>query len=320
MSHTPHPLATLEQIVATPSSRDGIPSDLEDDLRVVGCMLIQEAGIMLDLPQNTMATAQVLLHRFYYVSSLASFGVNDISISSLFLASKLCETTVRLRDLINVYLVLLARIQHILSLSSDYPLQSGILSHEEDAQDPIWRDFNFNIPRPHDEVFWDWKDVVTASEMQILKRLGFNMQVDLPYSHMINYLRILDLVFEDQVGQMCWSVLNDMLLTPLYAIHPPHTLACISILLTTRLLHIPLPPKWYLLFDVSFDEIWTACGFVMKLWDQWGLDRPTDVLGQKPGTAEERIGAKDARWRRAWILAQSRKAVRRWVEERKAEQ
>lgn len=51
--------------------------------------------------------------------------------------------------------------------------------------------------------------MITASEMQILKRLGFNMQVDLPYNHLINYLRILDLVFEEDVAQTCWSVLND---------------------------------------------------------------------------------------------------------------
>jgi hypothetical protein len=34
--------------------------------------------------------------------------------------------------------------------------------------------------------------------------------VDLPYSHVINYLKILDLVFEDDVAQRCWSILNDM--------------------------------------------------------------------------------------------------------------
>lgn len=43
----------------------------------------------------------------------------------------------------------------------------------------------------------------------MLKRLGFNMQVDLPYSHVINYLKILDLVFVDDIAQLCWSILND---------------------------------------------------------------------------------------------------------------
>ncbi|KAE8542624.1 hypothetical protein D1P53_001405 [Cryptococcus gattii VGV] len=318
MSHAPHPLATLEQIVSTPSAADGVPSDVENDLRIAGCMLIQEAGVMLKLPQSTMGTAQVLLHRFYYVSSMCSFGINDISISALFLASKLCESPVRLRDLINTYLYLLARIQHLLDLPADQSFHSGLSSHSDGREeDKVWEGFKFNVPGFHDEIFWDWKDVITASEMQILKRLGFNMQVDLPYNHMINYLKILDLVFDDDVTQMCWSILNDMLLTPLYAIHPPHTIACISILLTTRLLRIPLPPKWYLLFDVSYDEIWSGCGVIMRLWNDWGLDRPrgdTEISIRAPNDEEEGKKGKESRWRRAWVLAQSRKAVRRWVE------
>lgn len=45
----PHPLATVEQIVSNPSAQDGIPADVESDLRVAGCMMIQEAGILLEL-------------------------------------------------------------------------------------------------------------------------------------------------------------------------------------------------------------------------------------------------------------------------------
>jgi len=49
MPHPPHPLATTHQILVTPSREANVPSDVEDDLRVVGCMLIQELGILLDL-------------------------------------------------------------------------------------------------------------------------------------------------------------------------------------------------------------------------------------------------------------------------------
>jgi hypothetical protein len=42
-------LASPEQIESTPSRRDGIPEELEDELRVYGCQLIQQAGILLDL-------------------------------------------------------------------------------------------------------------------------------------------------------------------------------------------------------------------------------------------------------------------------------
>ncbi|WVR07480.1 hypothetical protein IAU60_004522 [Kwoniella sp. DSM 27419] len=333
MSHAPHPLATPEQIVQTPSARDGLPGGTEADLRVAGCMLIQEAGVMMSLPQSTLATAQVLFHRFYYVSSFRSFSVYDISISCLFLSTKLCETPVRLRDLINTYLFLIARIDHLLSFppfttftishastSGGWQLGdgqregSGLSRGKAREQDPVWRDFKFDVPGFHDEVFWEWKDAITAAEMQILKRLGFNMQVDLPYSHMINYLKILDLVFEDDVAQRCWSILNDMLLTPAYAIHPPHTLACASILLATRQLRIPLPDGWHILFDAEWDDIWSCCGHVMSVWSRWAPDPP----GKSARDDTQHHGGlsmrKDVRWTATWVTAKSRHEVRRHLE------
>jgi len=45
----PQPLASTSQLIATPSMKNGVPKQVEDDLRVAGCMMIQEAGIMLGL-------------------------------------------------------------------------------------------------------------------------------------------------------------------------------------------------------------------------------------------------------------------------------
>jgi hypothetical protein len=115
----------------------------------------------------------------------------DISISCLYLSSKLNESPVRLRDLINTYIFLTARINHLLSHPADklFPRSrdEGIFrisgngvgngKGKEKEREPIWDNFVFEVPGFHDEVFWDWKDVITASEMQILKRLGFQMQV-----------------------------------------------------------------------------------------------------------------------------------------------
>lgn len=41
------PLASLSQIEKTPSREDGLPEDLEEDLKAYGCKLIHEAGILL---------------------------------------------------------------------------------------------------------------------------------------------------------------------------------------------------------------------------------------------------------------------------------
>jgi hypothetical protein len=47
MSTSLVPLASLAQIEKTPSREDGLPVDLEDDLKAFGCKLIHQAGILL---------------------------------------------------------------------------------------------------------------------------------------------------------------------------------------------------------------------------------------------------------------------------------
>lgn len=65
-----------------------------------------------------------------------------------------------------------------------------------------------------DAEFYDRKDALVIAEMQILKRLGFQTQVGLPYGHLINYLKVLDLSERSDVVKRCWDYVND-----LYVVH-----------------------------------------------------------------------------------------------------
>ena len=149
------------------------------------------------------------------------------------------------------------------------------------------------------------------------------------------------MVFEPDVAQTTWSILNDLyvllplfftsaslvlihrLLSPVYTIHPPHVLACAAILLTTRLLRIPLPKDWYALVDVEWDDIWGTACWAMRLWKDWGIGPVLGSLDMGPGghvggdREKEENRDKENRWRRAWVLGQGKRAVRRWIEERK---
>jgi len=55
---------TEDEINNSPSRLDGIDADLERRVRFYGCELINNAGILLRLPQVCMCTSQVLLHLF----------------------------------------------------------------------------------------------------------------------------------------------------------------------------------------------------------------------------------------------------------------
>jgi hypothetical protein len=53
----------------------------------------------------------------------------------------------------------------------------------------------------------------------------------------------------------------------------------------------------------------------MTLWNDWGMGSGTSGDSGAGDDVGKRL-EKENRWRRSWILAQSRRAVRRWVQER----
>jgi len=119
---------------------------------------------------------------------------------ALYLASKLEECPIRIRDLINVYDLLLGRARHTLLheySSRDSPNSSSIPP------------FKYTPMQYFAAEFYEAKEAVVVAEMQILKRLGFNVRVQLPYGTMVNYLQVLGLANNDKVPQTSWDYLND---------------------------------------------------------------------------------------------------------------
>ncbi|KAK3909945.1 Cyclin-L1 [Frankliniella fusca] len=92
-----------EKLSPTPSQLDGLDRETETDLRILGCELIQTAGILLRLPQVAMATGQVLFQRFYYSKSFVRHGMETTAMGCVCLASKIEEAPKRIRDVINVF-------------------------------------------------------------------------------------------------------------------------------------------------------------------------------------------------------------------------
>ena len=109
---------------------------------------------------------------------------------ALYLASKLEECPLRMRDLINVYDLLLQRAAHSLSSKAA-------------------ESFHYHPMSYFGSTFYDLKDALVVAEMQVLKRLGFNVHVVLPYGTLINYLRVLDLTSREDACTRAWGYLND---------------------------------------------------------------------------------------------------------------
>ncbi|CAH1757786.1 4297_t:CDS:2 [Entrophospora sp. SA101] len=204
-------ILTYEQLETTPSRKDGIPEDLEDELRRF----------------VAMATAQVLFQRFYYVASLKKFSIR--------VASKVQESPCKIRDLINVYHYLIRHYKHL-------------------PQDPL---------EPLGSV-----NALVIAEMQILKRLGFNVHVQLPYGLMVNYLKTLELTEHEVIPQKAWGYLNDALRTNIYVCYQPPTIACSVIWLAAKVSKVKLPTslKWWELFEAEFSDIEKIASHITKLY------------------------------------------------------
>lgn len=163
-------IITLENIVIpdenlspTPSMIDGLSEETEMDLRILGCELIQTAGILLKLPQVAMATGQVLFQRFYYSKSFVKHGMEVVAMACINLASKIEEAPRRIRDVINVF-------HHIKQFKQKKTISPLVL----------------------DQNYINLKNQVIKSERRVLKELGFCVHVKHPHKIIVMYLQVLE--------------------------------------------------------------------------------------------------------------------------------
>lgn len=275
--HVLLPASILDQ---SPSLQDGISGDVERAHRFFGCELIQEAGVLLRLPQVVMATAQTMLHRFFYRKSLRDFDAFRVAFACLFLATKVEERPKRIKDVLSVFYALYQRRKW----GQTRPKHQ--LLDLEGATYCLWR---------------DWMVLV---ERQILIDLGFSVYnvMEHPHKYILYYIKIVG--GSKALAQKAWGYINDSLRIDLCVRFRSEVIACAAIFLASRVLHVKLPddPHWYALFDVEKRELHEVSTAIMELYARekvrW-LEPLTDVNpfawddsgSHSPGEEEEQAVA-----------------------------
>ncbi|KAL0656425.1 hypothetical protein Bca4012_077009 [Brassica carinata] len=227
-----------EQIKNSPSRKDGIDETTEATLRIYGCDLIQEAGILLRLPQAVMATGQVLFHRFYCKKSLAKFDVKIVAASCVWLASKLEENPKKARQVIIVF-------------------------HRMECR-------RENLPLDHLDLFSkkysELKVELSRTERHILKEMGFVCHVEHPHKFISNYLATLET--PPELRQEAWNLANDSLRTTLCVRFRSEVVACGVVYAAARRFQVPLPenPPWWKAFDADKSGIDEVCRVLAHLY------------------------------------------------------
>lgn len=213
--------------------------------RSFGCEVLCEAGILLALPLVTVATAQTLLQRFYYVKAIQKYSVREMLPACVLAATKLEETHVDCRSILNVITFLLQR-------------------RDKVPTEPI------NI---YDREYGRSKEKMFMCERKLLKSLGFRVYgiflslvcfffvlidfslryMDHPHRYILPFLKILDCHQNRELAQSAWNFLNDSLRTTLCVQYAPYVVAATAIYLAARIIKKALPDGYRLaFFSLSF--------------------------------------------------------------------
>ncbi|EFA77834.1 cyclin [Heterostelium album PN500] len=217
-----------EEIANSPSRKDGIDYEIEDNQRRYGSHIIQEAGILMKLPQVTIVTSQIIFHRFYCRQSFKSYDVKNICMGVVFIAIKYTEVKRRIRDIVNTF--------------------NYVFQKTEGAK--------IEYLDTREELYWKLKADVMEAEMTVLKEFGFLMKVEPPHKFILNYLKLLEK--SNDVAQKAWNYLNDSMRTTLSVQYKPESIAAASIFLAAKMLKVRLveePYPWWEIFDTTKEEI-----------------------------------------------------------------
>jgi hypothetical protein len=245
-----HVVLPASVLARSPSFEDGVAPNVERMHRRFGCELVQEAGVLLRLPQVVTATAQTLLQRFFYRKSLRQFDAFRVAVSCLFLAAKVEERPKRIREVLSVFYAMLRRRKWKRSTAAQKLLDVD------------------------SATFGQWRMWLIMVERQVLIDLGFSIYnvAEHPHKFVLYYVKVLD--GSPKLAQQAWGYINDSLRTDLCVRYKAQVIACAAIFLASRFQGVALPehPPWYALFDVEKKQLYAASVAIMELYKQEKVD------------------------------------------------
>ena len=242
----------------TPSIVAGLTPAQERENRAKGVNFILQVGIMLKLPQITLATASVFLHRFFMrysmiedrIAGRAHQHYYSIAATCLFLATKVEENCRKMKDLV-VACVRVAQKEP---------------NKEVDEQD---------------KEFWRWRDVLLQLEDVLLETLCFDLSLESPYKLLYTFLVHFQEENNKQLRNAAWAFVNDSCPTPLCLLYPARTIAAAAIYAAARHCDVKLMDDeqgkpWWEVAGSDLTSIRKACNYMASLYENVTISSNTN--------------------------------------------
>jgi protein BUR2 len=240
-------LFSAAELLRTPSILDGMPAALESANRSKGVNFITQVGIMLKLPQLTLATASVYLHRFFMRHSMVDLpnrpGLHHYSVAAtaLFLATKVEENCRKMRELV----VACCRVAQ---------KQPNLVVDEQSKE------------------YWKWRDTILHTEDLLLEALCFDLQLEQPYKILYDFLCSYRVQENKHLRNTSWAFLNDSHLTTMCLLYPARTIAGSAFYAGARFANLAFPDDengrpWWEQLNLDIHEIQQACNLMAEVYE-----------------------------------------------------
>ncbi|XP_075215140.1 cyclin Q [Lycorma delicatula] len=213
---------------------------------------IFECGAKLNAHPLTIATAATIYHRFFKEADPSSYDSYLIASTCLYLAGKMKDEPLKVRDVINV--------SHNMLHRGSAPLELG-------------------------DEYWNMRDAIVQAELLIMRMIKFEAHIIHPHKYMLHYLKSLQgwLNPDDwkkvPLIQASYGFLQDFHYDPSILDYKPQHIAISAINLTLQCYGIEIPytdeeegsgTVWYSVFadDLSKDKLWELMEKMMDVYNE----------------------------------------------------
>eukprot|EP01091_Cochliopodium_minus_P014950 TRINITY_DN5196_c0_g1_i2.p1 TRINITY_DN5196_c0_g1~~TRINITY_DN5196_c0_g1_i2.p1 ORF type:complete len:275 (-),score=64.44 TRINITY_DN5196_c0_g1_i2:16-840(-) len=231
----------------SPSRRDNITKEKERELKTDVTTFLQECGKGLKLPQITIATSIVYLHKFFLAHSINKYDKYLVGTSCLFLASKVEENTQKLKEVIWKFINLISKRRKVEEIPQNK--EQYFVS----------------------QAFKNLKQQILNFESLLLRTLAFDLRVVHPYGTLLNNLKTLD-PENKQLAQVSWNFINDSLQrTNLCLQYKPEYIAPAAIFLAAKIINHQIPEKegkkWWEFLKIPLETLTEISDQILELYE-----------------------------------------------------
>lgn len=241
-------LFTEADLLRTPSILEyGMTPEKEAENRGKGVNFITQVGIMLQLPQLTLATASVFLHRFFMrhpiqdLPDRPGYHYYTMAATSLFLATKVEENCRKMKDLV----VACVRV----------------------AQKNLHKAVD-----EQDKEYWRWKDNILLNEEILLEAICFDLSLEPPYKILFELLAGFGEQDNKRLRNAAWAFVSDSCLSMLCLLFPSRTIAASALYAAAKHCDVSFPDDdkgnpWWDAAGVDLNHIRKAINFMAGVYE-----------------------------------------------------